>query len=156
MRRHLLSDKRTAPFVIQASIDEIKTVIKSVESVNNRISEELTEYASVKSEDEQVDKFSKLYLSELKEFIERAFIYGLDIKTKKDINHLIKDAFVPVRVDDIRENETHLNREKAPRINALDVVRKVPKAIFRGPAGCGKTTLMQWIIVSVRPTPSVR
>jgi hypothetical protein len=151
IRRALLGRSATAPFVIESSLREIHHCLDAVVKVNEAYSQKLASYSEVHEESSKIDTYSSYYLSEIKEYIKSIFINGLEMISKKErITHRIGEAYVPILVQDLRQSPRE-DVDGRPRTDAFDVVRDARRLIVRGPAGCGKTTLMQWLIWNAEP-----
>ena len=148
-RRHLLSNATTSPFVIEAGIREIKNSLSAIYELTKRREASLNRYSSVASASDKVDDFSRAYHQNLRDYIESLFVRGLEMVTKRDqIHHHLQDAYVPVHAKALQSQD---DSDVSPRLSAFDVIREARWTIMRGPAGCGKTTLMQWIIWNSDP-----
>jgi NACHT domain len=147
IRRALLSRSATAPYVIESSLREIQRSIAAIERMTDAYSTELKSYSTVFEQGNAIDAYSKYYLSEIKEYLKSIFINGLEMISKKErIIHLIGDAYVPILVHHVQRSGAEPERS-----DAFEVMRETRRLIVRGPAGCGKTTLMQWLIWNAEP-----
>jgi NACHT domain len=151
IRRALLSRSATSPFVLESSLREIHQSLEALKKISENYSLKLLPYADVRENGNKLDDFSEYYLSELKEYIRSIFINGLEMISKKErISHPIGEAYVPILVHHAHRSPDPASDDYA-RTDAFDVVRDSRRLIVRGPAGCGKTTLMQWLIWNADP-----
>lgn len=151
-KRHLLGSGKTAPYVIYQSIQEIERVLQAVADVTTRSDIILKRYAESVSAEDPIDRFSRQYFDNLSQYIDDIFVHGLEKLTrKKDIHHHLQEAYVPLYLEQLHTPEPQPKDRRSKRLDALDVVKAARWIAMRGPAGCGKTTLMQWIISKCDP-----
>lgn len=140
LKSFLLSSPKTAPFVMQRSIEELKTQINGA----------INEFNSIKarldlSDDPNISEFTCSYVISLIRNIEDIIIHGLDAMTRREqIKNRLISSFVPIYVSgrkNSREGEVW-------RGDAEDAFENLNKLTIRGAAGSGKTTFLHWLTLN--------
>jgi hypothetical protein len=151
VRRALMGRSSTAPFVIEASLREIQRSLQAIEKISQANAKALASYNEVRDPANALDEYSAYYLMELKQYIKLIFINGLEMISKKErIMHPVAEAYVPILLQHLRRSPNK-DEDANARTDAFQAVRDAKRLIVRGPAGCGKTTLMQWLIWNAEP-----
>lgn len=131
------------------ALDEIKNAIKTVTKTANLIDEKISAFSP---NNDEVFIFANAYLESLRDYVKKLNINGLDAVTKKErVRHELQKSFVPLSVTPdgaLKDYTVESNNSINWRGNAFEVINKVPRVILRGPAGCGKTTLLQWYLLN--------
>jgi hypothetical protein len=146
-----LSNSRTAPYVLRAAVNEIKNAFLTLQTLTPTRHDKVSTLYDLNKE--SFSLFCRDYLKCLKSYVNDLIINGLDAVTKKErLRHVLRDAYVPLTIDHILAvGDTPNQSGKRWRRNALEVMQATQRVIIRGPAGCGKTTLLQWYIIHCDP-----
>jgi predicted NACHT family NTPase len=73
------------------------------------------------------------------------------VTKKPNYKQNISDSFVPIFVKDLSPTTADEGDSTTELHNASDLIKNVRRLLIRGPAGCGKTTLLQWLIWKCDP-----
>ncbi len=152
IEREFLRNPRTANYTLAVSLDEVKNTLNYIRSMTEKSATDLQNYAKAFSIESEFDRFSKSYLGELKSVTENIYIKGLEMITRSpEHRQSITHSFVPIYVRYLPSNSNFEESIPIESHNASDLIDRLERIIIRGPAGSGKTTLMQWIIWNCDP-----
>ncbi|WP_084619167.1 NACHT domain-containing protein [Thalassobaculum salexigens] len=151
IRRSLLANQATATFALNTSMSEVKDKLDKIESICEKWNQFLPEYGSAVTSS-PVDEFSKEYFYELRERTKDTYINGLEMITKKpEFHQKIMDSYISLYLKGIDVEFGKSSGQSEESFGASEIIRDCRRIIVRGPAGCGKTTLLQWIIWNCDP-----
>lgn len=143
----LVHHSYSSRYILYSSLNEIRDSIKSIEYVSQNLKEIYD--ADTKIENATFSSFISEYLEYQLERVEHIMVSGIDAATRKPaVRHLLEKSYVPLTLTGPRPLPKDSDGEQSAdwRGNAFDIVEQTPRVVIRGPAGCGKTTLLHWFI----------
>ena len=147
-----LTSVNTAPFVIRSSVREVQETLNSIAHIVKCLETRSNVYVNMDNDICDSHKFSKQYFKELLGETEKTYISGVEGITKKaDFKIEVQSSYVPIYVKDLMTSSVESSESSDSIHDAAKLIHDLRRILIRGPAGCGKTTLIQWVIWSCDP-----
>lgn len=149
MKATFRKSKNLQSVMARISIDQVSQKVRAIHNLSKRLNSQLEDIASIT--DKRFANFCTNLLETQKQRVSQLSISGAQRKgLKSSLKHVLESSFLDLRLialtGDSGDAISNIPSSDSNSISAILAINTLQKIIIRGPAGCGKTTLLHWLI----------